>query len=146
MRTDVGSMRRRGFARAGMVGAVALATGAGLTGCSNGVEGAISGAGIGAVAGLIAGSVLGGAGTGAAVGAAIGGATGAVIGDQNERNNRPQTVVYREAPSRDTVYYPEYGPPRGGVYYEYERYEERRPVVRRHTTYTYEYRTRTRCR
>ena len=76
-------------------------------GCSNAGEGLLSGAGIGAVTGLIIGSTIGSPGEGAAIGAAIGGASGAVIGDQNERNERNarRESQYRQGETR----YEDYG-------------------------------------
>lgn len=82
---DTHGMRRLalgGFAAAAM----AMASVAG--GCNNAGQGALSGAGLGALAGMGLGSLTGDMGKGAAAGAIIGGVGGAVLGDQNERNDR----------------------------------------------------------
>lgn len=60
----------------------------GTVGCNNAGEGALSGAALGSLAGLGIGSLYGEAGKGAAIGAIAGGVGGAVLGDQNERNER----------------------------------------------------------
>lgn len=72
-------------ALAGVLGSALLL---GTTGCNNAGEGALSGAALGALAGLGIGSLSGNAGEGAAIGAIAGGVGGAVLGDQNERNER----------------------------------------------------------
>jgi len=97
------------------------------TGCSNAGEGLFSGAGIGAVAGLIIGSTVGAAGEGAAIGAAVGGATGAVIGDQNERNERYDRTEYEYLPA--DARYDDYG----------YRTTERRTRTSTRTYRSYEY-------
>jgi hypothetical protein len=60
----------------------------GTVGCNNAGEGALSGAALGSLAGLGIGSLYGEAGNGAAIGAIAGGVGGAVLGDQNQRNER----------------------------------------------------------
>lgn len=73
----------------------ALALGMGLSGCSNGLQGAASGGALGALVGMGLGSLSGDMGKGAAAGALIGGAAGAVIGDQNARNSHQHTYTHR---------------------------------------------------
>jgi len=58
------------------------------SGCNNAGEGALTGAGLGALAGMGIGAMSGNMGEGAAIGAIVGGVGGAIIGDQNERNDR----------------------------------------------------------
>ena len=76
--------RARVILGAVLCGSVALGAG----GCNNAAEGGLSGAGLGAGAGAIIGSLSGNAGKGAIIGAVAGGLGGAILGDQNQRNDR----------------------------------------------------------
>jgi hypothetical protein len=77
---------------AASVGGAALVLGPSAGGCANGYQGAASGAGLGALAGMGIGSLSGNMGKGAAAGAIIGGVGGAILGDQNNRNDRRSGV------------------------------------------------------
>lgn len=68
--------------------AATLATALLASGCNDAVSGGATGAGLGALAGLGLGSLTGDMGKGAAAGAIIGGVGGAILGDQNQRNER----------------------------------------------------------
>lgn len=81
-RTD----RRRAF-RAPAVAILAVGAMT-LVGCSNAGEGAVSGTLLGAGSGAAIGSLTGSAGKGAIIGAIAGGLGGAILGDQNEKNDR----------------------------------------------------------